>query len=172
MKKIIAIAAGVALAFSMAGCSASTATGTNDSDKIVTDDQNKTAPTVGDTLDAGDGVTITLNSVSYATEDSLGSAPDKGHFLVADYTIENASGEDLSISTLLCFGVAGDSGVDYTMSIFGPYDNSLDSTVKDGRKLTGQISFDVADETLYYLTFKPTLMADDVEFQVTPDQIG
>ena len=174
MKKTISIAAGLVLALSLAGCAApaSNGTNTNDSDKIVTEDQNKSAPSVGDTLDAGDGVTVTLHSVSYADEDSMGSAPDKGHFLVADYTINNDSSEDLSISSLLCFSVAGDSGVDYNMSIWGPYTNSLDGSAKAGRKLTGQIAFDVADESTYYLTFKPSLMADDVEFQVTPDQIG
>lgn len=172
MKKTLAIATGLLLAFSLAGCAAPASSGTNDSDKIVTEDQTQAAPTIGDTLDAGDGVTVTLNSVTYADSDNLGSAPDNGHFLVADYTINNGSAEDLSISSLLCFTVSGDSGVDYNSSIFGPYTNSLDATAKSGRKLAGQIAFDVADESTYYLTFKPSLMADSVEFQVTPDQIG
>ena len=138
-----------------------------------TSDAPAEAPaTVGDTLQAADGVTITLNSVKFATKDDLGSAADNGKFLVADYTITNTSGDNLTVSTILSFDASGDSGANYTESIYGPYKTSLDGDIANGRKLTGQIAFVVADESLYYLTFQADLGADKVEFQVTKDQIG
>ena len=130
------------------------------------------APTVGDTLDAGNGITVKLNGVSFASTSNLNTEPTNAKFLVADYTITNNSGKSLTVSTLLCFDVSGESGATYTESIYGPYKNSLDALVKDGRKLTGQIAFDVDEENTYYLTFTPTLGADPVEFEVSADQIG
>jgi TM2 domain-containing membrane protein YozV len=136
-------------------------------------DNSSTAPaTIGDTLQAADGVTVTLNSVKFATKDDLGSAAENGKFLVADYTIVNTSGSSLTVSTILSFEASGDSGAKYTESIYGPYKTSLDGDILDGRKLTGQIAFDVAPENLYYLTFQSDLGSDPVEFQVKADQIG
>lgn len=158
--------------------SASSNNGTNNSSNSSSEPEEtdepivEAAPTIGDTLEADGGVSVTLTDVKFESEDNLGNEADNGKFLVAYYTINNDSGDSLTVSTLLSFDVAGESGATYNTSIFGPYKTSLDSTVKDGRKLTGQIAFDVSDETTYYLTYQPRLGADEVEFEVTADQIG
>ena len=136
-------------------------------------DNSSSAPaTIGDTLQAADGVTVTLDDVKFATTDNLGGKPTNGKYLVAYFTINNTSGKALTISSLLDFTAAGESGTTFDESLAGPYKNIIDGNLKDGRKLAGQVTYDVTDENTYYLTFQSDLTGDQVEFQVTPDQIG
>ena len=90
------------------------------------------------------GIVITLLSV----KESKGSyyfSPEQGEiFLVAEFLVENYSKEEVTISTMLCFeAYADDFSLDFDFSALMACDDTLDVTIKPGKKAKGQIAYSV-----------------------------
>jgi len=137
---------------------------TTSSDSGSTEESVTKVYSVGDTITDKDGVSIKLTQLTT----SMGQEyvkPDLDKFLLLSFEINNNSDSDISVSSLLSFSLASDSGLDFDVSPFYNFKNDLNGTVKSGRKLVGQIAFDISVESLYYVTFKPSVFGDDVEFQ-------
>ena len=94
------------------------------------------------------------------------STPEKDYLLAVDLEILNESDEDVSVSSLLSFALMGVNGKTYSLSVFAEVDSRLDGTVKPGRKLVGTLVYDVDKNTDFYLTFKPSLLDDEIEFEI------
>ncbi|MBQ9409804.1 MAG: DUF4352 domain-containing protein [Clostridia bacterium] len=90
------------------------------------------------------GTVITLLSV----KESKGSyyfSPESGNvFLIAEFLVENNSKKEINVSTLMDFDAyADDFALDYSFNALLACDNSLDVTIKAGKKAKGQVGFEV-----------------------------
>lgn len=119
----------------------------------------------------GDGFSITLHSARYSTSDSLGVAPENGQYLILDVAIENSSSEENSISSLMSFNLRGPDGFEYSQSLTAKKKGSLDGSIRIGGKLRGEIAYDVPALESFEFSFKNTIFADSVMFQIKSDQI-
>lgn len=174
MKKNAAISMLLAASIALSGCASTSTEDSSVDNPTEQSDTSQEAPSffsIGDSVDDGSGVVVTLKGVRSAKKGLLGSRPDNDLFLVAELEIENTTDEEVTISTLLSINLAGDSGREYPLSLMVELDSSLDATIKPGRKLLGEIAFDASDDTLYYLTVQPSLFGDSIEFQFGPDNL-
>jgi len=169
MKKSVALVLAISTALTLSGCASSSSETVPEPSESV--QETPSFYTVGDSVDDGSGVIITLKSLRSTNEGMLGTSPDNDFFLIAELEFENTSEDEVSISTLMSMNMSGDSGREYPLSLFVEVASSLDATIQPGRKLLGEIAFDVSEDSLYYLTVQPSLFGDTVEFQFGPDQL-
>lgn len=113
---------------------------------------------IGERVEMGELV-ITVNSVV----DSQGSEflkPAAGHvFKIVDCTIENLSDQSQAISSLMMFKMADSEGYNYNVTITDSSKPSLDGELGPGRKMRGEIAFEVpADATGLELIFEPNIL--------------
>ena len=99
---------------------------------------------LNDPATSKDGIKVTMLSV----KESYGSGywtPESGNvFVLVEFLIENNSKEELSVSTMLSFeAYVDDFAVDYSFSAIVACKNSLDVTIKPGRKAQGEMGFEV-----------------------------
>ena len=113
---------------------------------------------IGERVEMGEFV-ITVNSV----KDSQGSEflkPAAGHvYKIVDCTIENLSDEAEVISSLMMFKMADSKGYNYNVTIADSSKPSLDGELGPGRKMRGEIAFEVpTDATGLELIFEPDFL--------------
>ncbi|MDR9756308.1 MAG: DUF4352 domain-containing protein [Thermoanaerobacterales bacterium] len=113
---------------------------------------------IGERVEMGELV-ITVNSVN----DSQGSEflkPAAGHvYKIVDCTIENLSDEAEVISSLMMFKMADSKGYNYNVTIADSSKPSLDGELGPGRKMRGEIAFEVpTDATGLELIFEPDFL--------------
>jgi len=113
---------------------------------------------IGERVEMGELV-ITVNSVV----DSQGSEflkPAAGHvFKIVDCTIENLSDQSQAISSLMMFKMADSEGYNYNVTITDSSKPSLDGELGPGRKMRGEIAFEVpTDATGLELIFEPNIL--------------
>lgn len=113
---------------------------------------------IGERVEMGELV-ITVNSVN----DSQGGEflkPAAGHiYKIVDCTIENLSDESQVISSVLMFKLADSEGYNYNVTITDSSKPSLDGELGPGRKMRGEIAFEVpADATGLELIFEPDIL--------------
>ena len=90
------------------------------------------------------GVKITMLSVKESKGSYYWGPEDGKIFVIAEFLIENNSKDELSISTMLNWDAyVDDFAIDYSFSAIVACDNQLDVTVKAGRKVQGQMGFEV-----------------------------
>lgn len=100
---------------------------------------------IGDSVSFNDLV-ITLNSVENHAGNEF-QKPDEGKmFLVVDATIENKGEETETVSSLLQLNMADSEGYSYGPMLAMFIDNQLDGQVLAGRKMRGQVAFEVPKE--------------------------
>lgn len=165
MKKLSIVLIALAT-LTLAGCSAPAPSqqGSSATEAVKT-------PTVGSTLTDAYGVAVTLTSVRTVPKNDLGSAPSNGSYLVVGFSVTNGSTDDVNISSLMSFELASESGQRGDIEIFVKGKGSMDGTVKPGRKLAGEVTFNVASDAKYFVSFKPGLMSEPMEFEFAKDQI-
>lgn len=112
---------------------------------------------VGDTVKAGK-IQVTLHGVRTSKGDEF-VKPKEGHiFLIAEATIENISEETYAASTLLSWSANDEDGVKYTIALVDDTKGSLDGEIAPGRKLRGEVGFDVEKGKEYEIVFDPDIV--------------
>jgi len=149
------------------------ACGTNTAEKveapIVESEQTQSEPAsepepvtevfkIGDTVSIGD-VEFTVNNARFDKGSDF-SKPEEGmKYLVIDATVENKSNEPFALSSMMCFTLYDEEDYACDMQIFAETKGSLDGEIAPGRKIKGEIAFDVsADQKKWELVFKPDLV--------------
>ena len=107
---------------------------------------------IGETINF-DGVHITLNGVR-TSEGEEYFEPDNDFFLILDLTADNTTDEAANISTMLQMSLVDPNGYGQDMDIFADTKGSLDGEVGAGRKMAGEISFDVEDKEYFEFIFE------------------
>lgn len=126
--------------------------------------------TVGDIVELN-GVRVTLNSVKESSGNDL-FAPEPGTvFLICEFTIENYSASDISVSSLMCFeAYIDDYATNMDMSATVSSDkHQLDGTVASGKKMNGVIGYQAPSNwSEIEIRFTPDFWADqDIIFAYT-----
>lgn len=169
MKKwLIGIIGGV-VAIGIIGAILSGGTEDKGSDKSKGSDAKpakKTTFTVGETAEL-DGVKVTFNSVHDSPGNEL-IKPEEGKTIVlCEFTIENGSSEDITISSLLNFEFYADD-TKATVNALAPAiedQGQLDGDISVGKKMTGFIGFDApTDWQKIEVQVKPNLLKDALIF--------
>ena len=143
MKRIISILIAIVLCFSFAAC------GTDEPTKEVTSNNNsqkKQEQTFGLNETA---VFSNLKFTATELKESAGTdffKPESGNIFVGiNFTIENTSDEEQTVSTLMLFeGYADDIKCDYSFSATCAFDEgTLDGTIAPGKKLVGWYAVEI-----------------------------
>lgn len=104
------------------------------------------------------GVVVTLDGIK-ESEGSQFNKPSEGNvFLLCEFTIENNSEKDLSISSLMCFAAyVDDFSTNMSLTAMIEKDKEqLDGTIAAGKKMNGQIGYEVpADWNTFEIRFIP-----------------
>ncbi|SHG70464.1 DUF4352 domain-containing protein [Ornithinibacillus halophilus] len=125
---------------------------TDTGDETGNDDQNVEDLSIGDSATFND-VTITLNEVRVEPGGEFDEA-DNDKFVVVNMTAENNSDEEVTISSMLNVELYDEDGYSYTTTILTEgIQGQFDGTVAAGKKLRGEIPFDVPDSGSYELHY-------------------
>lgn len=170
MKKLLALTVATTLTLGLTACVPGVNSITDKNDSSNSESTKAPINTVGSTVTTEDGVSVTLKSIRKATKAKY-AKPNNEFFVILEFEIDNGSSDDVAVSSVMSFDMTSESGHTYDVAIFADLKSSLDGTAKAGRKLVGEVAFDVNEESLYYVTFKPSLMSDDIEFQFSPSDI-
>lgn len=74
--------------------------------------------------------------------------PEEGNiYYVVDITIDNISSESIAISSLLMFKLIDSDSYSYDVTVVPDLKGSLDGEIAPGRKLRGDIAFEIPKET-------------------------
>jgi len=96
---------------------------------------------MGDTVQY-DELLITLNGVRTSEGDTF-LTPDNDFFLILDLTIENTGTEPEVVSSLMQMSLFDADSYSYNPTFFTDTKGSVDGEVAPGRKMRGEIVFDV-----------------------------
>jgi hypothetical protein len=120
-------------------------TATNSEEETVLEEQVAAAPEVfkiGDSVTFNDLV-ITLNSVEDNKGDKFLKPAEGNIYKIVDVTLENKGTEEKTVSSVLHTSMADSDGYTYTMTITTFIKTQLDGSVPAGRKLRGQVAYEV-----------------------------
>lgn len=124
----------------------------SDKDDAAEETVNDENLKVGETV-VFDGVEITLNELRLEAGGEY-DTPDEGKFVVANITVENTTGEEITVSSMLNFELKDDEGYSYsTTFLLEGVKAQLDGSVEAGGKLRGEIPFDVPEAERYELHY-------------------
>lgn len=124
-------------------------------EKVEGDGQEKQEKQKQEVFKVGDSVKfddlkITLTKVRKAKSDFT---PQNDQIIV-ELQIENTSDKPQNVSSLLQMKLVDPDGRSYDMTITGNERGSLDGEVGPGRKMTGEIAFDVEKADYYEFVFE------------------
>lgn len=152
MKRFLALLLSALVTLSFGGCVSSSST--SSTTKATTYTQGETATI--------DGIKVTLNSV---TENQGGEflKPANGNvFLVMDFTIENSSNDELTVSSMVSFEAYVDdtkSSISIEAITSAEGKSQLDGTVATGKKISGVIGYEVPSSwSKVEVSYKPGLL--------------
>lgn len=154
MKKLLALAACLLMAFPLWGCSSQ---GGNNSSGGVQYTQGETA-TVGVTK-------TTLNEVKESHGQGSYSPAAGNVFLLCEVTVENTSDEEMNISSMMSFACTVD-GEETDVSIPAMASRGdkqqMDGSIPTGESMTGVLGYEVPEDWKEIsIRFKPSLTAYD-----------
>lgn len=118
----------------------------------------KTTFGVGERVSLND-VIVTLNGVTESNGSQFNKPSDGNVFILCEFTIENNSDRDLSVSSIMCFEAYVD-GYSTSMSLSAMIEsdkNQLDGPVAAKRKMNGAIGYETAADW------------NEIEIRFTPD---
>lgn len=107
---------------------------------------------VGDTVQF-DNLHITLNGVRTSAGNDF-MKPENGKFLIVDLTIENKGSESAAISTLLQMSLEDAEAFSHQVALFPDVKGSVDGELGAGRKVRGEVAFDVPNSSAYEFIFE------------------
>jgi len=97
---------------------------------------------VGDSV-TFDDLIITVNSVRESPGDDFFQPSEGNVFFMVDVTAENTGTEEAAISSMLNTELADSDGYTYNITLTGDVKGSFDGSVGAGRKLRGEVAFEV-----------------------------
>jgi len=107
---------------------------------------------IGDTVKF-DNLLITLNSVK-SSKGSEFETPEHDQYLLLDLTIENAGKESETVSTLLQMMLYDAESYSYDIALYTGTQGSVDGEIGPGRKVRGEVAFDVPSSASYEFVFE------------------
>lgn len=113
---------------------------------------------IGDTMNVN-GLYVTVKGVRTDTGKDEWDTPEKDFYLILDVELENTTEESQNISTLLQMSLQDDASYSQDISIFADTKGSLDGEIGAGRKLAGEIAFDVEESDFYEFLFEDPFMS-------------
>lgn len=120
--------------------------------------------TVGDTLEQ-DGILVTLNDVSENKGSQFMTPTDGNVFVACEFTIENTSDTELSVSSLLSFECYFDdfiSNISLGAMTADNSKNQLDGSVAPGKKIKGIVGYEApADWTEMEIHYKSSIYSSN-----------
>ena len=127
---------------------------------------NKDVDDIGNTRITNDGVSITLVGYTESKGNSFMPPEDGNIYLVMEMLIENNSSSSISMSTMTDFeGYCDGYAANYSFGAAMAEKNSLDGSVAAGKKMKGQIAFEVPKNWQEFeLHVRPNLWKDEVVF--------
>ena len=144
MKKFLALLLAVALCFSMGGCLSSE--GPSKETNTPTESPKKEELTFGlNETAVFDELKFTATQIKESNGDSF-FTPESGKvFVGVNFTVENISDEEQSVSTILLFeGYVDDVKCEYSFNAACAFsDGTLDGTIAPGKKLVGWYALEV-----------------------------
>lgn len=148
MKRVLALILVLMMCVSFAACASNKAPSKEVTDASTTND-NSQADNQEETFGLNEtAVFDNLKFTATALEESNGNdfmKPDDGNvFVGVNFTIENISDDEESVSSMLLFdGYADDIKCDYSIDASVVFGNTLDGTIAPGKKLIGYYSLEV-----------------------------
>lgn len=86
---------------------------------------------------------VTVNSIKDSKGDDF-IKPEEGKiYKIVDITVENKGKEEAAVSSVMNTSMADSDGYTYDITITSVVKNQLDGSVGAGRKLRGQVAFEV-----------------------------
>lgn len=133
------------------------------------------APPETQTMKVGDAVQfndmkITLNGVRSSTGDEY-TAPENSKYLIFDVVIENTGKEPVNVSSMLNFELMDAEGYAQDLSIMPEMKGQLDGEVAPGRKLAGEIGFDVVESEFYEFIFADPFASGSAIWKIEPADV-
>jgi hypothetical protein len=172
VKKILSILSALFLLFGLTGCAFHNLESSDGKESSANkENPANSGETVGDTI-VGEDYSISLNGARYSTSGILGSKPSNDKFLILDLTIQNASTEELSVSTLLLMELQGSDSRRYDIAIFAETVSPIDGTIPPQGQLSGEVAFDVKELDSYTFSYKNVILSDSVQFLVPATSIN
>ncbi|MBH5317090.1 DUF4352 domain-containing protein [Paenibacillus sp. GSMTC-2017] len=121
---------------------------------------------IGETIKY-DNLEITLNDVKDSTGDDFIKPAEGNVYKIVDITVENKGDTEEVISSMMHFEMVDDGGYTYNVAITTAVKNQLDGSVGAGRKLSGQIAYEVpTDVKGLELIFKDPIKTGEVIWKV------
>lgn len=113
---------------------------------------------IGEPINMGDLV-LTVNGVRESKGDQY-IKPKEGHiYKIVEATLENIGQESAAISSLMMFSLTDSEGYKYTVTIGPDTKGSLDGELQPGRKMRGELVFEVPTEAAgLELLFEPNVL--------------
>ncbi|MFD2371504.1 DUF4352 domain-containing protein [Brevibacillus sp. GCM10020057] len=115
-------------------------------------EENKNEPLkLGETVNF-DGLNITVNSAKVAKGNKF-MKPRNGQYVILDITVENKSDKPKNVSTMLQMKLQDENGYAENITIAPNTKGSVDGEVAPGRKVRGEVAFDIAKSKTYEFIF-------------------
>lgn len=134
--------------------------------------EEEPAPTqagLGQTLKFDD-LQITVNSARKTMGDEY-SSPDNAFYLVFDVLIENTGAETANISSMINFVVYDADSYAQDQSIMVDTKGSLDGEIPAGRKMAGEIAYDVSESEYYEFIFEDPFTSGQAMWHIESSEI-
>lgn len=143
----------------------------DDSDEAEEDDEPDTENlSTGETVNF-DGVDITLNE---ARTESGGEfdEPENDQFVVVNLTAENNTDDEVTMSSMMNVELYDDEGYSYSTTILTEgTKGQFDGDVPAGKKLRGEIPFDVPESGEYELHFSNPFQSGKAIWKLDADEL-
>ncbi len=121
--------------------------GFEDSAQTEKPDQKMVEASIGDKIEL-ESLSLIINSVSVSDGTNEWDRPKDGHlYVIPDITIENVSNETINISSMMQFTLMDGDGYELDQSIMSDTKGSLDGQIAPGRKIRGEIAWEVPINT-------------------------
>ncbi|MDQ0257770.1 hypothetical protein J2S74_005232 [Evansella vedderi] len=143
---------------------------TTEEEDATTEEEEATEEIIEEDLSVGDtinfnGLHITLNGVRTSEGEEF-FEPDRDFFFILDMTIDNTTDEAAHVSTMLQMTLVDPDGYSQDMDFFADTRGSLDGEVGPGRKMAGEISFDVEDADYFEFLFEDPFMTGQAIWKI------
>ena len=169
MKKLfLAVALAAVL---LTGCSESTVEKVDGDEpkQEAKQEQKQETFKVGDTVKF-DGLNVTLSKVRESKGDGF-MKPKNDKFLVVQLEIENKTDKAETVSSLLQMKLVDNEGVSMDVTITGDEKGQLDGEIGPGRKMKGEVAFDVTKADYYEFIFENPITTGQAIWKINKDDI-
>lgn len=125
---------------------------------------------IGDTVNF-DGLHITVNDayITQGTDEFTEATND--YYVVVDATIENTTDESTAVSSLMQISLFDADGYSQDIAIMLDTKGQLDGEIGAGRKLAGEVAFDVNDSEYFEFVFENPFKSGQAIWKLNKDEL-